>query len=403
MKAFTKKIVLENGREFYGYGFGADREAINEIVFNTSMVGYQEIMSDPSYTDQMVVMTYPLIGNYGMADEDYETKTPTIGGMIVREYNDSPSNFRYTKTLNEVFEEHDIPAIWGVDTRALTRIIRDEGSQKVLITDVATPRDEALRKLGEYVMPRDMVSRVSCKKRWMSRVPNHKYDVVAVDCGIKYNIIRLLNRVGCNVTVMPYNSTVEEIMAFHPDGLVLSNGPGNPEDVTPVIELVKQLRGRLPIFGICMGHQLISLAYGARTFKMKFGHRGANHPVKNLVTGKLEITSQNHSYAVDVDSLAGAYADARQPAQRHGRGRGVRRRPGFLDAVPPRERFGSAGQRLFVQEVHKNNGGAQKCLGEKISRRFWSSVRVPSSSDRPPSSTMRVRRRASRSRRRVTR
>ena len=272
MKAFTKKIVLENGREFYGYGFGADREAINEIVFNTSMVGYQEIMSDPSYTDQMVVMTYPLIGNYGMADEDYETKTPTIGGMIVREYNDSPSNFRYTKTL---------------------------------ITDVATPRDEALRKLGEYVMPRDMVSRVSCKKRWMSRVPNHKYDVVAVDCGIKYNIIRLLNRVGCNVTVMPYNSTVEEIMAFHPDGLVLSNGPGNPEDVTPVIELVKQLRGRLPIFGICMGHQLISLAYGARTFKMKFGHRGANHPVKNLVTGKLEITSQNHSYAVDVDSLAG--------------------------------------------------------------------------------------------------
>lgn len=137
---------------------------------------------------------------------------------------DSPSNFRYTKTLNEVFEEHDIPAIWGVDTRALTRIIRDEGSQKVLITDVATPRDEALRKLGEYVMPRDMVSRVSCKKRWMSRVPNHKYDVVAVDCGIKYNIIRLLNRVGCNVTVMPYNSTVEEIMAFHPDGLVLSNG-----------------------------------------------------------------------------------------------------------------------------------------------------------------------------------
>ena len=260
MKAFTKKIVLENGREFYGYGFGADREAINEIVFNTSMVGYQEIMSDPSYTDQMVVMTYPLIGNYGMADEDYETKTPTIGGMIVREYNDSPSNFRYTKTLNEVFEEHDIPAIWGVDTRALTRIIRDEGAQKVLITDVATPRDEALRKLGEYVMPRDMVSRVSCKKRWMSRVPNHKYDVVAVDCGIKYNIIRLLNRVGCNVTVMPYDSTVEEIMAFHPDGLVLSNGPGNPEDVTPVIELVK---------------------------------------------GKLEITSQNHSYAVDVDSLAG--------------------------------------------------------------------------------------------------
>ena len=305
MKAFTKKIVLENGREFYGYGFGADREAINEIVFNTSMVGYQEIMSDPSYTDQMVVMTYPLIGNYGMTDEDYETKTPTIGGMIVREYNDTPSNFRYTKTLHEVLEEHGIPAISGVDTRALTRIIRDEGSQKVIVTDASIPCEEALQRLRAYEMPHDMVSRVSCRKRWMSRVPNHKWDVVAIDCGIKYNIVRLLNRVGCNVIVMPYNSTAEEVMAFHPDGLVLSNGPGNPEDVKPVIELVKQLRGRLPIFGICMGHQLISLAYGARTFKMKFGHRGANHPVKNLQTGKLEITSQNHSYAVDIDSLEG--------------------------------------------------------------------------------------------------
>ena len=196
MKAFTKKIVLENGREFYGYGFGADREAINEIVFNTSMVGYQEIMSDPSYTDQMVVMTYPLIGNYGMADEDYETRTPTIGGMIVREYNDSPSNFRYTKTLGEVLEEYGIPAIWGVDTRTLTRIIRDEGSQKVIITDAATPREEALERLRAYVMPRDMVARVSCKKRWMRRVPNHTYDVVAIDCGIMSIIIRLLIRVG---------------------------------------------------------------------------------------------------------------------------------------------------------------------------------------------------------------
>ena len=305
MKAFTKKIVLEDGREFYGYGFGSDREAINEIVFNTSMVGYQEIMSDPSYTDQMVVMTYPLIGNYGMADEDYETKTPTIGGMIVREYNDLPSNFRYTKTLNEVFEEYDIPAISGIDTRTLTRIIRDEGSQKVIITDAATPSDEALARLRAYEMPHDMVSRVSCRKRWLSRVANHKFDVVAIDCGIKYNIVRQLNHVGCNVTVMPYNSTLEEILAFHPDGILFSNGPGNPEDVQPVIELIRRLRGRLPLFGICMGHQLISLAYGARTFKMKFGHRGANHPVKNLQTGKIEITSQNHSYAVDIDSLKG--------------------------------------------------------------------------------------------------
>lgn len=303
MKPFTKKIVLENGREFYGYGFGADREAINEIVFNTSMVGYQEILSDPSYTDQMVVMTYPLIGNYGTAEEDYETKFPTIGGMIVREYNDIPSNFRYTKTLNEVFEEYDIPAISGVDTRTLTRIIRDEGSQKVIIADASTPREEALERLRAYALPHDMVARVSCRKRWFSRTPNHRYDVVAIDCGIKYNIIRKLNEKGCNVTVVPFDATVEEILAFRPDGIFLSNGPGDPTDVTPVIEKVRALKGRVPIFGICMGHQMVALAYGAKTFKMKFGHRGGNHPVKCLATGKIEITSQNHSYAVDIESL----------------------------------------------------------------------------------------------------
>ncbi|MFI3318662.1 MAG: glutamine-hydrolyzing carbamoyl-phosphate synthase small subunit [Rikenellaceae bacterium] len=305
MKPFNKKIVLENGREFYGYGFGADREAINEIVFNTSMVGYQEILSDPSYTDQMVVMTYPLIGNYGTADEDYETKFPTLGGMIVREYNATPSNFRYTKTLNEVFEEYNIPAIEGIDTRMLTRIIRDEGSQKVMITDADTPLEEALARLKSTPIPTDMVSRVSCKKRWFSRTPNHQYDVVAIDCGIKYNIIRKLNEKGCNVTIVPYNTTLEEIMALKPDGVFLSNGPGNPENVTPVIELVKELKGKLPIFGICMGHQMVSLAYGAKTFKMKFGHRGGNHPVKSLESGKVEITSQNHSFAVDADSVKG--------------------------------------------------------------------------------------------------
>ena len=305
MKPLTKKIVLENGREFYGYGFGADLEAVHEIVFNTSMVGYQEIISDPSYTGQMVVMTYPLIGNYGTAEEDYESKFPSIGGLIVREYNDIPSNFRYTRTLNEVFEELGIPGISGIDTRTLTRIIRDEGSQKVLLTAADTPVETALERLHAFELPHDQVSRVSCKKRWFSRTPNHRYDVVAIDCGIKYNIIRCLNDRGCNVTVVPFDSTVEEILAFRPDGIFLSNGPGDPTDVTPVIEKVRQLRGKLPIFGICMGHQLISLAYGARTFKMKFGHRGGNHPVKNLATGKIEITSQNHSFAVDIASLEG--------------------------------------------------------------------------------------------------
>lgn len=305
MKPYNKKIVLENGQEFYGYGFGADKEAVNEIVFNTSMVGYQEIISDPSYTDQMVCMTYPLIGNYGVTDEDYETRIPTMGGLIVREYNDLPSNFRYTKTLSEVLDEYDIPGISGVDTRMITRIIRDEGSQKVMICNADVPYEDALKKVREYVIPTDMVSRVSCKKRWYSRTPNHKYDVVAIDCGIKHNIIRKLNEKGCNVTVVPYNTTAEEILNMRPDGLFLSNGPGNPEDVQEVIGVVRELKGKLPIFGICLGHQMISLALGAKTFKMKFGHRGGNHPVMNLGSGKIEITSQNHSYAVDVNSLEG--------------------------------------------------------------------------------------------------
>ncbi len=302
-KKYTRKIVLENGMEFYGYGFGADIKAINEIVFNTSMVGYQEVISDPSYTGQMVCMTYPLIGNYGMNEDDYETRIPTMGGLIVREYNDIPSNFRYTKTLSEVLEENNIPAISGIDTRKLTRIIRNEGSQKVMVTDADMPLEDALKEIKEYTVPNDVVKKVSCKKVWYSRTPNHKYDVVAIDCGIKYNIIRSLNKKGCNVIIVPYNTDAKTILAMRPDGVFLSNGPGNPEDVTEVIQTVKELKGKLPIFGICLGHQMVSLAYGAKTYKLKFGHRGANHPVKNLKNGKVEITSQNHSYAVEPDSV----------------------------------------------------------------------------------------------------
>ena len=304
-KEINKKIVLEDGSVYYGTGFGADVTKVCEIVFNTSMVGYQEIVSDPSYTYQMVVMTYPLIGNYGIADEDYETTHPTIGGLIVREYNDNPSNFRYTKTLSEILEENDIPGIEGIDTRKLTRSIRDLGSRKVLITDAETPMEECMNIINLCVLPTDAVKTVSCKKKWYSRTPSHKYSVVAVDCGIKLNIIRSLNKKGCNVTIVPYNTSAEEIEALRPDGIFLSNGPGNPENVPQVINLVQKLRGKYPICGICLGHQLISLAYGAKTYKLKFGHRGGNHPVKNLADGKIEITSQNHSYAVDADSLQG--------------------------------------------------------------------------------------------------
>ena len=310
MEQMNRKLILEEGGEYLGYGFGARETRVCEIVFNTSMVGYQEIVSDPSYTDQAVVMTYPLIGNYGITDEDYETRVPTLGGFIVGEYNDRPSNFRATKTLCEMLEEHGIPGIGGIDTRKLARSIRDLGSRRALITDASTTVEEGLRLIAETPAARDAVGRVSCRKAWHARTPSHRFNVVAVDCGIKLNINRSLNARGCNTTVVPYDTPAADILAMQPDGLFLSNGPGDPEDVAPVIELVRQVRGQLPIFGICLGHQMIALAYGAKTYKMKFGHRGGNHPVKNLATGKIEITSQNHSYAVLADSLPGTGLEA---------------------------------------------------------------------------------------------
>ncbi|MGM9646672.1 MAG: glutamine-hydrolyzing carbamoyl-phosphate synthase small subunit [Eubacteriales bacterium] len=301
---YNKKLILEDGSEYYGYAFGDPADRVCEIVFNTSMVGYQEILSDPSYTYQAVVMTYPLIGNYGMAEDDYETKTPTIGALIVREYNDEPSNFRSTRTLSQVMRQYGIPGIYGIDTRKLTRSIRDLGSRKVLLTAASTPKEEGLRILKENNVPTDAVPKVSCSKIWVSDKEDARYHVVAVDCGMKLNIVRSLNARGCRVTVVPWNTTAEKIMSLSPDGVFLSNGPGDPTDLPETIDTVRALIGKYPIFGICLGHQILSLAYGAKTYKLKFGHRGGNHPVRDLDTGKIEITSQNHSYAVDADSLA---------------------------------------------------------------------------------------------------
>ena len=304
MKNFDRKLILEDGSEYYGYGFGSDEEKITEIVFNTSPVGYQEIVSDPSYTYQTVVMAYPLIGNYGMAEEDFETETPTIGGLAVRDYNDCPSNFRSKYTLSEVMEKYGIPGIYGIDTRKLVRSIRELGSRKALLTAADTSLQDGLCRMSAYNMPKDAVALVSRKKVSRYTVLNGKYHVAVIDCGMKQNIVKSLNHLGCNVTVFPWNTSAQEIERCRPDGILLSNGPGNPTDVQPVIELVRNLRGRYPIFGICLGHQIISLAYGAETYKLKFGHRGGNHAVKNLRTGKIEITSQNHSYAVDKEKLA---------------------------------------------------------------------------------------------------
>ena len=306
-----RKLILEDGREYTGTGFGAENSRVCEIVFNTSMVGYQEILSDPSYTDQAVVMTYPLIGNYGMAAEDYETACPTMGALIVREYNDVPSNFRSVETLDSVMKNYGIPGIQGIDTRMLTRSIRDLGSRKALITDASVSLEEGLRILERTELPHDAVSRVSCRGIQIctgdDAVPAGKTQktVAAVDCGMKENIVRSFHRRGIRVIRFPWNTAAEDIMAQNADGIFISNGPGDPADVPETIETVRKLIGYRPIFGICLGHQILSLAYGARTYKLKFGHRGGNHPVKDLETGKIEITSQNHSYAVDGASLEG--------------------------------------------------------------------------------------------------
>ena len=303
LRNYDRKIILEDGQEYYGYGFGGSGERVCEIVFNTSMAGYQEILSDPSYTYQAVVMTYPLIGNYGMANDDYESDKPSMGALIVREYNDEPSNFRCVMTLDEVMKKHGIPGISGIDTRKLTRSIRDFGSRKALITEAGTPLDKGLEILKSKEVPKDAVSLVSTKKVNEFEPDEERYHVVAIDCGMKANIVRSLNKIGCRVTVVPYDTKCGDIKSMKPGGVFISNGPGNPEDVPETIKTVRELIGNYPIFGICLGHQILSLAYGAKTYKLKFGHRGGNHPVRNIKTNKIEITSQNHSYAVDTESL----------------------------------------------------------------------------------------------------
>ena len=298
------KIILEDGQEYFGHSFGAKEERLLEIVFNTSMTGYQEILSDPSYAGQAVVMTYPLIGNYGIAEDDYEADIPSMGALIVREYNNEPSNFRSIAALEEIMKKYNISGVYGADTRKLNRSIRDFGSRKALITDVSVPLREGLEKIKNFDFPHDLVSRVSCKEIHEAFTEKESFNVAAIDCGMKKNIIRSLIQRNCHVIIVPYDTPAEKIMSLKPDGVLISNGPGDPNDVPETINTVKNLLGMYPIFGICLGHQIISLAYGAKTYKLKFGHRGGNHPVKNLDTGRIEITSQNHSYAVDIESLA---------------------------------------------------------------------------------------------------
>ncbi len=298
-----RSLILETGDVFTGIAFGSEKESAGEVVFTTGMTGYQETLSDPSYCGQIVTMTYPLIGNYGINRDDFESIEPAIKGMIVRELADMPSNFRSDASLNELFLLKDIPGIQGVDTRKLTRIIREYGSVKGYFTaaGVEVNLEEIVEKLKQITFPTDQVKQVSTKRPYPS--PGRGKRVVLVDFGMKHGILRELNKRNCDVVVVPYNTTAEEIMAIYPDGIMLSNGPGDPKDVPEAITMLKEIIGKIPVFGICLGHQLFALASGGDTFKLKFGHRGANHPVKDLKTGRTELTSQNHGYTVDPESL----------------------------------------------------------------------------------------------------
>lgn len=296
-------LVLEDGHVFEGIGFGGNHFQVGEIVFNTSMMGYQEVLSDLSYCSQIVMMTYPMIGNYGINRDDFESIDPAVFGFVVGEYCEKPCNWRSEMTLNEFLTLKNIPGIADVDTRMLTKIIRKTGTMKAVMADEGADTEALVKMLKEYVMPTNQVESVSTKKAF--QIPNRGDKIVLLDFGAKNGIVRELNLRRMDITVVPYNTSAEDIMALHPDGIMLSNGPGDPKDVPEAIETIKKLVGKVPMFGICLGHQLICLACGANTMKLKFGHRGGNHPVMNLATGKTEITSQNHSYAVEEDSLEG--------------------------------------------------------------------------------------------------
>ncbi|QED47475.1 carbamoyl phosphate synthase small subunit [Cytobacillus dafuensis] len=296
-----KQLILEDGTVFIGEGFGSDTHTIGEIVFNTGMTGYQEVLSDPSYCGQVVTLTYPLVGNYGINRDDFESITPAIQGFIVKEAASFPSNWRNEKTLDEYFKIKNIPGIAGIDTRKLTRIIRQYGTLKGAICSIDDNVESVLEKLRATKLRQDQVKQVSTKTAYPS--PGRGKRVVLVDFGMKHGILRELNKRDCDVIVVPYNTSAIEILNLSPDGVMLSNGPGDPKDVPEAIDMIKELLGKIPLFGICLGHQLFALACGANTEKMKFGHRGSNHPVKDLKTGKVALTSQNHGYTVEDSSI----------------------------------------------------------------------------------------------------
>ena len=299
MKAY---LILEDGTVFSGTSIGSEREVISEIVFNTSMTGYLEVLTDPSYAGQAVVMTYPLIGNYGICREDMESGRPWPDGYIVRELSRIPSNFRSEDTIQHFLKEYDIPGISGIDTRALTKILREKGTMNGMITTKEyADLSEPIRRMKEYQV-KGVVLKTTTKEKYV--LPGEGKRVALMDYGAKKNIARALNARGCQVTVYPADTPAETVLADRPDGIMLSNGPGDPKENTAIIEEIKKLYASdVPIFAICLGHQLMALANGMDTYKLKYGHRGGNHPVKDLETGRVYISSQNHGYVVDMDTV----------------------------------------------------------------------------------------------------
>ncbi|MGT2711696.1 carbamoyl phosphate synthase small subunit [Streptococcus oriscaviae] len=296
-----RRLILEDGTIFEGQAFGADMDVTGEIVFSTGMTGYQESITDQSYNGQILTFTYPLVGNYGINRDDYESICPTCKGVVVSEWARRASNWRNQMTLDEFLKAKKIPGISGIDTRALTKIIRKHGTMRATLADVGDSVEHLTDQLRATVLPTNNIHQVSTKTAYPA--PGVGKNIVLVDFGLKHSILRELAKRGCNITVVPYDTSAEAILDLNPDGVMLSNGPGNPDDVPEVLDMIRGIQGNIPIFGICMGHQLFAKANGAKTYKMKFGHRGFNHAVREIASGRVDFTSQNHGYAVSREEL----------------------------------------------------------------------------------------------------